>query len=180
VNVRRQSALLVGALAIVSVAAGLLFSQKYRLLSDNRIDLAEDAAITAAFDAPREQMNGPPSSIRALKGPGITVVNLWATWCSPCREEMPEFVAMKKETDIQFIGLAIDRVEPVRRFIEEIGVNYPVLIGDIGMIELTKAHGNDKQALPFSYVLDKSGRIVHTKLGKLTRAEILAISAKMH
>jgi peroxiredoxin len=87
---------------------------------------------------------------------------------------------MKKETGIQFVGLAIDRAEPVRRFIDEIGVNYPVLLGDIGMIELTKAHGNDKQALPFSYVLDKNGRIVHTKLGKLSRDEILAISAKTH
>jgi thiol-disulfide isomerase/thioredoxin len=179
-TVRQQRALLVGALAVFSLTAGLLFSQKDRFLIDNKPKLADDAAIYAALDVSRERINGAASSIRALKGSGITVVNLWATWCTPCREEMPEFVALKKETDIQFVGLAIDRAEPVRRFIDEIGVNYPVLLGDIGMIELTKAHGNEKQALPFSYVLDKNGRIVHTKLGKLSRDEILAISAKMH
>lgn len=179
-TVRQQSALLVGALAVVSLAAGLVFSQKDRFLVGNKPKLTEDAAIYAAFDVSRERINGAASSIRALKGSGITVVNLWATWCTPCREEMPEFVVLKKETDIQFVGLAIDRAEPVRRFIEEIGVNYPVLLGDIGMIELTKVHGNDKQALPFSYVLDRNGRIVHTKLGKLSRDEILAISAKTH
>jgi thiol-disulfide isomerase/thioredoxin len=179
-TVRQQRALLVGVLAILSLAAGVLFSQRDRFLIDNKAKLTDDGAIYAAFDISRERVNGPNSSIRALKGSGITVVNLWATWCTPCREEMPEFIALKKETDIQFVGLAIDRAEPVRRFMDEIGVNYPVLLGDISMIALTKAYGNDKQALPFSYVLDKNGRIVHTKLGKLSRDEILAISAKMH
>jgi thiol-disulfide isomerase/thioredoxin len=179
-NLGQQRILLIGTLAIASIVAGILFSQKSRFFGDVKVDLSEDARLSASFDAPRERIDGPASSVNALKGPGITVVNLWATWCTPCREEMPEFVTLKKETNIQFVGLAIDRAEPVRRFMGEIGVNYPVLIGDIGLIELTKAYGNEKQALPFSYVLDKTGRIVHTKLGKLTRDEILAISAKMH
>jgi thiol-disulfide isomerase/thioredoxin len=179
-NLGQKRVLLIGTLAIASIAAGVLFSQKNRFFGEVKVDLSEDARLSASFDAPRERIDGSASSINALKGPGITVVNLWATWCTPCREEMPEFIALKKETNIQFVGLAIDRAEPVRRFMREIGVNYPVLIGDIGLIELTKAYGNEKQALPFSYVLDKTGRIVHTKLGKLTRDEILAISAKMH
>ncbi len=175
-----KRAVLIVILALTSLAVGVLVSQKTQFLKGDSQTLAEDAAITLAFDAKRERVNGSEESVRALRGSGITVVNLWATWCTPCREEMPEFIALKNETDIQFIGLAIDRAEPVKRFMSEIGVNYPILLGDISLIELTKLHGNDKQALPFSYILDKSGRIVHTKLGKLTRSEILAISAKTH
>ena len=170
-------------LAALSLIAGVLFSQKERIFGENNRTLTDVGAVESAFDAKREQVNGEPASIRSLRGAKLTVVNLWATWCTPCREEMPEFIALQNELGasggVQFIGIAIDRIDPVRRFMAEIGVNYPILFGDISMLELTKHHGNDKQALPFSYVLDKEGRIVQSKLGKLTRSEILAISAKM-
>jgi thiol-disulfide isomerase/thioredoxin len=184
VSVRIRNAMVWGGLALVSLAAGVLISQKDRLFSGNNAVIAEDAGTNAAFDAKRERVEGAPASIRELRGTRLTIVNLWATWCTPCREEMPEFIALQKDLGadnaVRFIGIAIDRIDPVKRFMSEIGVNYPILLGDIGMIELTKTHGNDKQALPFSYVLDKNGRIIHTKLGKLSRAEILAISAKTH
>jgi thiol-disulfide isomerase/thioredoxin len=179
-----RNALVWGGFAFASLAAGVLISQKDRIFGGNSALIAEDGNTNAAFDAKRERVDGAPASIRELRGTRMTVVNLWATWCTPCREEMPEFIALQKELGadnaVRFIGIAIDRIDPVKRFMSEIGVNYPILLGDLGMIELTKAHGNDKQALPFSYVLDKNGRIIHTKLGKLSKAEILAISAKTH
>jgi peroxiredoxin len=95
---------------------------------------------------------------------------------------MPEFVAFRKEfgqaRGIEFVGIAIDRVEPVVKFISEQSIDYPILISDIGAIELTKSFGNERMALPFSYVLDHNGKIVKTKLGKLSRDELLAISSK--
>jgi thiol-disulfide isomerase/thioredoxin len=179
-----RKAIIFGGLALISLTAGVLISQKDRLFAENSRVITEDGHTNAAFDAKRERVDGAPASIRELQGKRMTVVNLWATWCTPCTEEMPEFVALQKELGgenaVRFVGIAIDRIDPVKRFMSEIGVNYPILLGDLGMIELTKAHGNDKQALPFSYVLDGNGRIIHTKLGKLSRAEILAISAKMH
>jgi thiol-disulfide isomerase/thioredoxin len=122
------------------------------------------------------------ASIDSLRGRKLTIVNLWATWCTPCREEMPEFVAFRKEfgavRGIEFVGVAIDRTEPVQRFIKEQSIDYPIVFAELSAVELTKLHGNSKMALPFSYVLDEHGKILQTKLGKLTREELLAISSK--
>jgi thiol-disulfide isomerase/thioredoxin len=120
------------------------------------------------------------SAIDQHLGPRFTVVNLWATWCTPCREEMPEFEAFRREhgqaRGLAFVGIAIDRTEPVSKFIKDIGVGYPILFDGIDGIEATRAFGNEKLALPFSFILDANGRVIQTKLGKLTRDDLLLIS----
>jgi len=98
----------------------------------------------------------------------VLVVNFWATWCAPCREEIPLLVAMKDKygaRGLQIVGLAIDRPDPVRAFAREFGVNYPLLIGGFEAVEIMRPLGNSAGALPFSVIYDRDGQAVLAKLG---------------
>ncbi|HEX9572019.1 MAG TPA: TlpA disulfide reductase family protein [Burkholderiales bacterium] len=105
----------------------------------------------------------------------VLVVNFWATWCAPCREEIPLFVAMEDKygaRGLQIVGLAIDRPDPVRAFAREFGVNYPLLIGGFEAVEIMRPLGNSVGALPFSVVYDRSGQAVLAKLGAFSVDEL--------
>jgi thiol-disulfide isomerase/thioredoxin len=100
----------------------------------------------------------------------VLVVNFWATWCVPCREEMPQFIrtqAADGDKGLQFVGIAVDSADKVQKFSRDIGLNYPTLIGGLGAMDLSKELGNRLMALPFTVVLDRQGRVVHTQLGQL-------------
>lgn len=105
----------------------------------------------------------------------VLVVNFWATWCPPCREEIPEFIALQKKyasRGLQFVGIAIDETEAVLPFVQEVGVNYPILLGQLSGIDLSREYGNRWGALPFTAVVDRQGRIVSIKGGALTGHEL--------
>jgi peroxiredoxin len=98
----------------------------------------------------------------------VVVVNFWATWCEPCREEMPAFVRLQKELGprgLQFVGIAVDQPEKVDRFAKELQLNYPALIGGYEAVDLSQGLGNRLAALPFTIVIDRQGHIVQTHLG---------------
>ena len=158
----------------MALAAGIYFG---RSSSDSgAVDLREkDAGALLGITLPDTQ--GREQSLGQWKGK-VLVVNFWATWCVPCREEMPEFVKAQQEyggRGLQFVGIAIDQVDKVKPFATELGLNYPALIGGYGAIELSKTLGNRLGALPFTVVVDRSGRVVRTQLGPLKNGELKSI-----
>jgi thiol-disulfide isomerase/thioredoxin len=105
------------------------------------------------------------------------VLNFWATWCPPCREEIPEFIALQKEyatSNLQFIGVAIDDDVSVNQFALEMGINYPNLIAEMQGIELARQYGNSMGALPFSVIINPEGQLIAQQIGLLERSKILA------
>ena len=111
----------------------------------------------------------------------VVVVNFWATWCEPCREEMPEFVRAQQEfgpQGLQFVGIAVDQADKAASFSRELNVNYPVLIGGYDAMELSKSLGNRLVALPFTIVIDRHGNVAHTQLGRLKEAQLQSIISK--
>lgn len=108
----------------------------------------------------------------------ILLVNFWATWCPPCMKEIPFFIELQNryaDEGLQIIGVAIDKPDVSRQFAEEIGINYPVLPGDLGAIEITKQYGNALGGLPYSVFVNREGLITHTKTGELHPDEAYAI-----
>lgn len=100
----------------------------------------------------------------------VVVLNFWATWCPPCRAEIPEFIRFQKQYEkqgVQFVGIAIDQKSKVASYAKEMGMNYPILLGDLAGIELAKRIGNSEGGLPYSVIIDRNGKIVATQLGTL-------------
>ncbi|WP_341325453.1 redoxin domain-containing protein [Methylotuvimicrobium sp. KM2] len=122
-------------------------------------------------------LNGNERSLSEWRGK-ITIVNFWATWCPPCREEIPEFVALQQEYQdrgLQFVGIAIETKESVKKYLDFVDINYPMLIaGDQGII-LTQQWGNSAGILPFSLIFNQEGRIIHKQSGQLSRNKIIEI-----
>jgi len=112
----------------------------------------------------------------------VVVVNFWATWCVPCREEMPQFVKAQRELGergVQFVGIAIDQPDKIDAFVNELKLNYPALVGGYGAIELSKSMGNRLGALPFTVIVDRAGRVAHTQLGPIKDTDLRSILAQL-
>lgn len=121
-----------------------------------------------------KDLEGIPRSIVEWDGQ-VVLVNFWAPWCKPCRDEMPMLMQLQDDfgdRGLQILGLAIDDPEPVRRFAAELRINYLLLADLLPTLAVQEAYGDTR--LPYSVLIDRQGRIVFRKAGELTRAEIEA------
>lgn len=105
----------------------------------------------------------------------VLLVNFWATWCAPCQEEIPEFIAAQekyRDKGLVLIGIAVDQSDRVASFSRDFGINYPVVVGELDAFSLAEAMGNPQGALPFTVILSRAGEIVHSHLGRIKIEEI--------
>ena len=98
------------------------------------------------------------------------VVNFWATWCPPCRREIPMLKALsaaRAAQEVVVIGVAVDFREQVLAYADKEGINYPLLIGEEDGLDAATAFGLGSMGLPFTVFIDNRGRIVTIHLGEL-------------
>ena len=122
-------------------------------------------------------LTGAPQRLEQWKGK-VMVVNFWATWCAPCRDEIPVLIKLQQRLGgqgLQVIGIAVDQLDKVKPYAAEMGINYPILIGELDAIELARQAGNELGALPFSVVLDRQGKAVRGELGRITEDKLGAM-----
>jgi cytochrome c biogenesis protein CcmG, thiol:disulfide interchange protein DsbE len=118
-------------------------------------------------------LDGKPASLQALSGETV-VVNFWATWCGPCKQEIPEFARFHKEhPEIHMIGVAVDSGSPsdVRRGAKQFGITWPVAVGDRATIE---AYGVD--TLPTTVVISPTGELIEARVGTMDYDDLVRVT----
>jgi len=163
------------ALALVAaVAAGAGIAIHRRYLDQTPTSAPSGAVHEEVFQTTLKDLAGTPQRLDQWRGK-VLVLNFWATWCEPCRKEIPEFIRMQErygDQGLQFVGVAIDQPEKVASFAGEIGFNYPLLIGELTAIELSRKLGNPMGALPFTVIIDRNGNLARAELGVVDEAKL--------
>jgi thiol-disulfide isomerase/thioredoxin len=166
--------ILVGAialgLAVAAVAAMVRYTKRVETeltkapASAGSIKLLKERVEIAPFTA--SDLDGRPVSTAALRGK-VVIVNFWATWCPPCREEIPDLVALqaKYKDSLQIIGVSQDSgsIDDVRRFTVEHRMNYPTVMTTAEIEKLFPG----VYALPTSFILDREGKLAQKHVGLL-------------
>ncbi|TGG95563.1 TlpA family protein disulfide reductase [Natronospirillum operosum] len=187
----RQPTLLLSLTALLSLLTGTLLILGYLALTGGT---AEDRPLAGTEPGPgvqawardqivdtlpaftMEDLSGRERAIGEWVGQPM-IINVWATWCGPCREEVPLLIDIQAEHGDQLtvIGLSMDDPAPVSAFAREFGINYPLLVGDADARTVTRLLGSDELGLPHTFVVDAEGRIVGFHLGLIRPEEVPAL-----
>lgn len=138
---------------------------------------ATEAAAQKLMLAPLTDLNGKAQALSQWRGK-VLVVNFWATWCLPCREEIPALMNVHRKrakNSVEFVGIALDNASKVREYAAEMSIDYALLIGGTESLAISKDLGNRAEVLPFTVVLDRAGKVAYTHAGALTEATLDAV-----
>lgn len=163
----------------VALAFGLVGVVANRLLPDRQPlrGSVADVQVAQVWETVLPDTDGVRQPFAQWQGK-VLVVNFWAPWCPPCRQEMPGFIRLQDKLatqGVQFVGVALDEAAPVRAFMREIAVNYPVLLGGMGAVLLGQAAGNRLGGLPYTLILDRQGNPVTTLSGAIDESRLEGI-----
>jgi len=173
-------------IALAALLAGMLVANQAKLrywytqwvLSDTPRPAGGSQALVP-FTLP--DLEGRSQSTEQWRG-RILLINFWATWCPPCKEEIPLFMDFQERyggRGLQIVGVALDERDAVADYRDGLLMNYPVLLADRQGLDLMKAYGNLAGVLPYSVVIDRQGRIRHRKMGAYRRQELEDVLAPL-
>ncbi len=171
----RANTFLIGfVVAIIALAAGV-YTGYGRPKASSSANIKIDRASLDLFFANRwTNAEGDTVSIAKWRDKTV-VINFWATWCPPCREEMPGFSRLQQKyaaNGVQFVGIALDTAENVRDFSRRSPVAYPLLLGETAGTDFARKLGNPRLALPYTLLLTSGDEVRFARLGSISEREL--------
>ena len=127
-----------------------------------------------ATDFQLPDLDGAPQSLSQWRGKPI-MLNFWASWCAPCKEELPILQGLHQRYQAQgmrLVGIALDEAEAAQAMAAELGVEYPILVADFaeGMV-LMESYANIGGAMPYTVTIDREGKVADRHWGTLSAAQ---------
>ncbi len=149
-------------------------------------EMAQEEAIPVAQASGEPQLSftlpdldGTPRQLSDWDGKA-RIVNFWATWCAPCRREIPLLKQTQAEhsaDNLQIIGIAVDFPEEVAAYAEEAQFNYPILVGQEDAMAAAEASGVEFIGMPFTLIVSTDGRLLKAHMGEIVESHIQTILA---
>jgi thiol-disulfide isomerase/thioredoxin len=161
----RRELLILGAAGVTAAAAGALVGALALQSGSGAATLLAQTFLDTA---------GKPRRLQEWQG-RVIACNFWATWCAPCREEIPLLNAAQHKysaKNLRIVGIGIDPVAKIVEFSKTVRMDYPVLVAQAEAIDTMRELGNTVGGLPFTAILDRSGRLAATKLGAYKAGEL--------
>jgi thiol-disulfide isomerase/thioredoxin len=117
---------------------------------------------------------GKPTPITTWRGKSL-IINFWATWCAPCRHEIPLLQSIRREwldRNVEVVGIAVDYRDKVVAYADDLKISYPLLIGEDDALDVAQAFGVDSPAFPFTVFTDRRGEVVALYVGELHKIQV--------
>ena len=167
--------------ALVLTAAGLAAAAAGFLVGPVLLGAGKGQAHRALDSGGLVDLNGNPRMLAEWSG-RVLVCNFWATWCAPCRDEIPMLVAAREDyrpLGVEFVGIAIDSAAKVIEFTRTLKISYPLLLAEASGLDLMRQLGNSSGGLPYTVFFDRQGALVRRKLGALKQGDLDRILGPM-
>ena len=135
-------------------------------------EVTANAPVFPAFSLP--DLDGVDRNIEEWRG-SHTLLNFWATWCAPCRREIPLLKQFQQEygpEGIQVIGIAVDFPEEVAAYAEQAEFNYPILVGQEDAMAVAETSGVEFIGMPFTMILAADGELLNSHIGEIVEADL--------
>jgi peroxiredoxin len=170
-----KSKLFISALVVASVIIGVgIYSLGFKTAHSNTSTIKNTGMIGKTRPLfTMQDTADKPHNIQEWDGK-VIMLNFWATWCPPCRREIPAFISLYDKyhgKGLVIVGVALDSKQNAIDFVDPMGINYPIVVGEEDGIALTQAYGNDLGVLPYTVIIDRKGVIRETVRHELSQEQ---------